>query len=67
MLIGSSSACFSPASSVGGLIISSIAGDPILRDGFDNEKAFATMFLWSVAMVAVSSLLALAGIYNIFH
>ena len=39
MLIGSSSACFSPASSVGGLIISSIAGDPILRDGFDNEKA----------------------------
>ena len=67
MLIGSSSACFSPASSVGGLIISSIAGDPILRDEFDNEKAFATMFLWSVAMVAVSSLLALAGIYNIFH
>ncbi|MFR3752886.1 MAG: hypothetical protein ACLTW9_12455 [Enterocloster sp.] len=49
------------------MIISSIAGDPILRDEFDNEKAFATMFLWSVAMVAVSSLLALAGIYNIFH
>ena len=67
MLIGSSSACFSPASSVGGLIISSIAGDPILKNDFDNERAFATMFLWSVAMVVISSALSLAGIYNLFH
>lgn len=67
MLIGSSSACFSPASSVGGLILSSIAGDEELKEGFNNEKAFATLFLWSVAMVVVNSALALVGLYNIFH
>lgn len=67
MLIGSSSACFSPASSVGGLILALISGDAELGKDFDAEKGFVTMFLWSVAMVIISSLLSLAGLYNIFH
>ena len=64
MLIGSSSACFSPASSVGGLILSSIAGDSKLKVNFDNEKAFVVLFVWSVAMVVINSLIALTGFYS---
>lgn len=64
MLIGSSSACFSPASSVGGLILSSIAGDSKLKENFNNEKAFVVLFVWSVAMVIINSLIALTGFYS---
>lgn len=64
MLIGSSSACFSPASSVGGLILSSIAGDSKLKVNFNNEKAFVVLFVWSVAMVIINSLIALTGFYS---
>lgn len=64
MLIGASSACFSPASAVGGLILSSIASDPRLNASFNNEKAFALMFAWSVAMLLINSLLALSGLYS---
>lgn len=64
MLIGSSSACFSPASSVGGLILSSIAGDSKLNVNFNSEKAFVVLFVWSVAMVIINSLVALTGLYS---
>lgn len=65
MLIGSSSACFSPASSVGGMILSSVTGDEKLKNTIDENKTFVLLFVWSIAMAIVSAVLALVGVFSI--
>ncbi len=65
MLIGSSSACFSPASSVGGLILATVVGDEVFKDKVDENKTFVLLFLFSICMAILSSLLSLTGIYSI--
>ncbi len=66
MIVGSSCAAFSPASSVGGLILSTATGDPHYSQEINSNKVFVTLFIFSVGMVVISSLLAMTGIYSFF-
>lgn len=55
------------ASSVGGLILSSVTGDEEFRKEVDENKTFVLLFVWSIAMAIISSLLAIAGLFSIVH
>ena len=65
MLIGSSSACFSPASSVGGLILSTVVGDEEYKDKIDENKTFVQLFVFSICMAILSSVVSMTGLFNI--
>lgn len=67
IIVGSSSAAFSPASSAGGLILSTIIGDHQYGKEFNSSKLFVSLFVFSIAMVLINSILAITGIFNIFN
>ncbi|MDN6288704.1 MAG: hypothetical protein L0J89_09215 [Tetragenococcus koreensis] len=67
MIVGSSSAAFSPASSAGGLILSTIIGDRQFGEKFNSNKLFVTLFGFSIVMLLLNSVLAITGIFNLFN
>lgn len=67
IIVGSSSAAFSPASSAGGLILSTIIGDHQYGKEFNSSKLFVSLFVFSIAMVLINSILAITGVFNLFN
>ncbi|WP_151075843.1 SLC13 family permease [Flintibacter sp. KGMB00164] len=65
--IGIVSACagFSPASTVGAIIMGAIDGDEIFSKQKDSNKLFVELFAWSVFCVLFLALLAFLGIFGI--
>lgn len=61
----SSFAGFSPASTVGGIIMASCASDPEYKDTIDQSKLFVELFAWSVFCVIFIAFLALTGVLGI--
>ncbi|MEG0769579.1 MAG: SLC13 family permease [Ruthenibacterium sp.] len=64
--IVSSSAGFSPASTVGALIMAAHDGDPEYAKTKAPGKLFVEMFLWSIFCVLFLCVLALTGLFGIF-
>lgn len=67
MIVGASSAAFSPVSSAGGLILSTIIGDYQYKKEFNSNKLFVSLFIFSIGMVLISSILATTGIFALFN
>lgn len=65
--IVSSSAGFSPASTVGALIMAAHDGDSEFVKTKTPGRLFIEMFAWSVFCVVFLCLLSLTGIFSIFH
>ena len=61
----SSCAGFSPASTVGALILGSIGSDPVFSKQKDMDKLFVELFAWSVICLVVLALLAFVGLFGI--
>ena len=62
--ITSSFAGFSPASTVGAIIMSSCASDEKYKE-MDQSKMFMELFLWSVFCVIFITVIALTGVFGI--
>lgn len=63
--IVSSCAGFSPASTVGAIIMGAIDGDEVFSKQKDSNKLFVELFAWSVFCVLFLALLAFLGVFGI--
>ena len=64
----SSSAGLSPASTAGSLLLSGITGDPEYADNprFKSDKVFIELFAWAAVSIVILALIALTGYFNLF-
>lgn len=63
--IVSSCAGFSPASTVGAIIMSACEGDEVFAKQKSTSKLFLELFLWSVFCVFFLAALSLVGVFGI--